>query len=387
MNVIKTILLLVCVATHINSVDAAWKRIERPFDGVILVDPNLTIEYEITERCYFFKISLYNGKIIIFDVCKHDIDPMLYINNPNSFSKKVMLAFERINSNPIGKELLDELSIKINDPLVIIHHDILLSVLKYNNIINEDDKRKIMQDKMSHTEYAELASKLSDSTVVPDIVLNYLTTLSDKREWLDCNYLPKVRIASSFFCKDAPTSIDPGLPCNTIMLNFELKEPKLFGFSKKFDLSGSENKRIPAGENIEITCNLEHEDDITLFHELNHAKHRICGISTYDKDGVLQEKSHSSLGIQITGIDERSSTMVNSEEELQLTGFTQLKDGKIISDHVNEIAYRFNSGRRIRFPYAVNPKEPDLHHYISIEHLKLLLKFSLGKTCDVFFVD
>lgn len=48
MNVIKTIFLLVCLTTHINSVDAAWNRIERPFDGVILVDLKLTIEYETT---------------------------------------------------------------------------------------------------------------------------------------------------------------------------------------------------------------------------------------------------------------------------------------------------------------------------------------------------
>lgn len=48
MNVIKTIFLLVCLTTHINSVDAAWNRIERPFNGVRLVDPNLTVEYEAT---------------------------------------------------------------------------------------------------------------------------------------------------------------------------------------------------------------------------------------------------------------------------------------------------------------------------------------------------
>lgn len=154
-----------------------------------------------TEQCHFFKISLYGGRIIILDLCKNNITPILHINDPNSFSKKIMSAFEKINSNPIGKELLKQLRTKIDlsDPLVIIHHDILLNVLKHNNVIDENTAIKIMQCEIDNQEYAELASKLSDSRIVPDGVLGNLTTHKDKREWFQVYYLPKMLVGAAFF--------------------------------------------------------------------------------------------------------------------------------------------------------------------------------------------
>lgn len=380
MNVIKTILLFVCLASRINSVEAAWNPIEQPFSGVKLVDPNLTIEYETTEQCHFFKISLYDGGIIILDVCKNNITPMQHINDPNSFSKKVMSAFEKINSYQVGKELLNELKAKTshNNQLVIMPRNII------GDGIGFVYSKYVALEKQQKNDEANVIKKK-----IPVAVLELLSTFPAAQQpdctWLD-NFLVNTEYGEgSFFSNKCLDKSCHGLPYDTVMLNFELKEPKLFGFSKKFDLSGQENRLIPADVNIEITRDLEHEDDITLFHELNHAKHWIYRIGTYNTDGSTKDKSHSSLGVQITGIDEHASTMVNSEEELQLTGFTQLKDGKIISDHVNEIAYRFNSGRHIRFPYNMKPKAQSC--YISLEHLKLLLKFSLGKIGDVFFVD
>lgn len=314
---------------------------------------------------------------------------MQHINTQESFSRKVMSAFEKINSNPIGEKLLDELSAKIDpiDPLVIMPRDIIGSSIGF---VYEDYKNLNEQEKGIRANNIKYG--------IPNAVFKLLSTFPpvvtpQDHTWLD-NFLVNVECSvGSFFSNKCVDQSCYGLPHNTVMLNFGLKEPKLFGFSKKLALSGPANRIIQADENIQITQELEHEDDITLFHELNHARHWIYEIGTYNKDGGTKEnrstkdENHSSLGIQITGIEENTSTMVNSEEELQLTGFTQLKDGEIIRDYVNEIAYRFNSGRHIRFPYNMEPNGSGTGCYILFEHLKSLLEVSLKQVRNVFFVD
>lgn len=315
---------------------------------------------------------------------------MQHINTPESFSRNVMSAFGKINDNPIGEKLLDELSTKIDpiDPLVIIPRDIIGDSIAFDYSTYE----KLEKEQQKN----EAASAIKGQ--IPVAVLELLSTFphvvnQPDHTWLD-NFLVNVECSvGSFFSNKCVDQSCYGLPHNTVMLNFGLKEPKLFGFSKKLALSGPANMIIQADENIQITQELEHEDDITLFHELNHARHWIYEIGTYNKDGGTKEnrstrdKNHSSLGIQITGIEENTSTMVNSEEELQLTGFTQLKDGEIIRDYVDEIAYRFNSGRHIRFPYNMEPNGSGTGCYISLEHLKSLLEVSLEQVRNVFFVD
>ena len=362
------------------------------FSSLSLFSDHLTILNH--KNIMFLKLELLQGRIILFECLGEkntfSLETLLQIRN--GIVGKTIKAVYKIHKNPVGNKLLNKL-LNPNPkfaqecgPIIIFSCDFLNILEKYVSKEN-----------------------ISNKSCLPEEIKKYLPE-DEELTWED-EFKTIAKAGSCFVSKNK------NWPANTVLLQYadKIKYSLMVGTLDKFEKSSYPH--IPNSTVFHLVPCIVFSDDIILFHELNHARHFIYQSDTYICYDNLYQNA-SSLKILINNIDNslvedelekyNQGIMYSSEEELQLTGFTKIKEPeknsfdkstpqniigkttakpkkswrkiktKELYDPINEIAYRLHSNMQIRFPYR------NKRGNISSEHFKLLLNKSLNQINDSF---
>ncbi|MDR0631685.1 MAG: hypothetical protein LBF54_00350 [Holosporaceae bacterium] len=266
MRIIDKILFILLIVIKTDCCAALWKMQD---DSVI---PDFSpIQRKITdkvekieqEKCSFVKITLFSGSIIIYDV--HPSKNMLkdYMKQPDSFLYKTLSAFLILKEDAIGNAMLDELIETMKNstygfqrPLVIFNWDFLKKVKEINGAAYDSCSLR----------------KALPEAIRDDITVEALSTPWQKPpNWEETFNLLQLR--NGMFL---PKTIDPtyqiGFPNDTILLNFgRVENRKLTGLKSVF--SKEDIFELDNDFSLALDTDILIEDDTTLFHELNHARH------------------------------------------------------------------------------------------------------------------
>jgi hypothetical protein len=288
-------------------------------------------------------------------------------------------AFGKISKNPVGYRLLSDLNEKIppESPLVIFPHDFCsrgcITDCNVDSTLHGDIAATFPHEKdVLKFKAFELLSKRERCFI------------KSNRDWKNC----------------------------IIFFKISEETEKCVGFNA-FSFE-SRDGYSPLRDDTEVTLmnNIVFQDDVCLFHELNHARHFFMEFPTCWNVISLPNKYDGNLSLSGDGLKYSDGTQVvapmpNAEEELQLTGYTVLSKQKlkyeglssflekchnyreegdliIVDDPVNEIAYRFNSSLPIHFPY--NRIEESKVIKIKVKFLRRLLKKALQLDCSLLFM-
>lgn len=327
----------------------------------------------------FTKTILFDGQIIIFDLYSADKE--------TEFRTQIVDNFKIIAQNPIGEQLLGNVvgGTPIKTPLVIFSCDF---VKKIRNTFCKLPKWIIKQIPVEHQPeqlsgeneesyiYGCAGDEKANAIVANDEILMNLVPDEIKQ------YMPRkqnsnvVEYATAF--KKAARIGNHFVPKESGEVEFP--NDVVFISTCNYTAKGFEYQQHNVG-NVNI-INIPLNLDITLFHELNHYRHKLLKYKTIDEDlNPLPNsaENNSSLGIHLLNC-KCTGFMKDSEEELQLTGYTRVQDEEV-QDLVNETNYRLHRNGQliIRFPYLheIDPASPSLAVTLSVKDVNKLLWYAM----------
>ncbi|MDR2781337.1 MAG: hypothetical protein LBB21_02655 [Holosporaceae bacterium] len=310
-----------------------------------------------------------NEKIVIIGCsCSNSYGGNAY-NIGDTFTDDTVVALNKIVETSVGRRLLKD-TIELTEAeerLVILQTNILDHILfdigEFNEASSELDK------------YAEIIHKR-----VPEALRKYMLYggLPSGKKVIA---LRDVRNYNCFSPKLADSWSN-----HTIFLGKH--KQKTMTFDKAFFKVQTPIVQLNYNENDLIRF------DITLFHEINHYRHYKQKLPTFDF--ADNSKLKNTIGGEFASLplfimkktksapstkNLFSPRMTFSEEELQLTGYTNTKDNEILRDPVNEMYYRLQSGSdSFRYPYSCDGLS-DLYEYsVSASDIIRMLREPLNKS-------